>query len=327
MDPINVYWLIPAVDNPLFEGLATERDAPRLNNWPADWCRHYSTWESPRLSDTWQPIPVIGRVRLFNDFPCINMLSPALSQRAVDLLRDLLEPNGELLPVTHSIGTYYFFNCTRVLSCLDLDKSAASRTREGIVTRKERLVFLNEVVRGETVFRIRTQPPDLFCTQTFADRVAAASLQGFVFVKVWPLSNGTTFFDELHQATKRARKWQPLGESSVDIKQNTVLLRMFCSRKKPTAADTAAATAIMDMLDEKLASATSPASGYVGTLEGHDVLGREIRLFLSSPDCDRLVAFLLPFFRTLPWPGRFQVVKHRGDLSDGSAPAEYVTID
>ena len=42
---------------------------------------------------------MVGHVRRFNDYPCINMSRPAFSQRAVDLLRDVLEPNGEPLMI------------------------------------------------------------------------------------------------------------------------------------------------------------------------------------------------------------------------------------
>ena len=101
-----------------------------------------------------------GNVRRFNDYPCINLVYPAFSERAVDLLRDLLEPNGELLPVRHSVGQYYFFNCTRVVDCADLPNSKVNMTtRDGFaVTSSSQLALLDEQLEdGLSVFKIRTQ--------------------------------------------------------------------------------------------------------------------------------------------------------------------------
>ena len=73
------------------------------------------------------------------------------------------------------------------------------------------------------------------------------------------------------------------------------------------------------------ANQTNPES-YFGNVEGNDVVDYEVRVFLSAPDCDRLVAHLLPSFQTLPWPGRFHVVKRRGEYVDAQAPEEYVRV-
>jgi hypothetical protein len=39
----------------------------------------------------------VGRVAEFNDYPGVDMVLPAFSERAVKSLGSLLEPNGELL--------------------------------------------------------------------------------------------------------------------------------------------------------------------------------------------------------------------------------------
>jgi hypothetical protein len=107
---MNVYLIYPVLDNPLYEGLALTDHSELLDFWPANWRPNFQTWQPRSLEATWPTPEVIGNVRTFNDYPCINLSRPAFSQRAVDLLRDILEPNGELLPVRHKIGRYYFYN-------------------------------------------------------------------------------------------------------------------------------------------------------------------------------------------------------------------------
>ena len=50
-------------------------------------------WKIPEL---WGPVPS------FHDYPATELV-PCFSQRAVDALRDVLEPNGELLPAKTKI--------------------------------------------------------------------------------------------------------------------------------------------------------------------------------------------------------------------------------
>lgn len=324
---MNVYVLESAVDNPLFEGLALEERPQRLETWPADWRAKYQTWQPKLLKPTWKIPEVVGNVRAFNDYPGINT-SPAFSQRAVDLLRDIFEPNGELLPVRHRCGTYYFYNCTHMTNCVDLSKSKTTKIAGGIISSTEKLVFLDELLDDLTVFKVRTQLIELFCTQRFVDRVHAAGLQGFVFLPIWPLPEGVTFFDEMYRTWKESDKWKPKGMPEIEIKGNSVVLRLYCERKKASKVELAAVEAVMAHLEKSLydVNQATPES-YFGNVEGHDVVDSEIRVFLSAPDCDRLVTHLMSAFRSLPWPAKFHVVKKRGEYVDESAAVEYVRMD
>lgn len=323
---VRVYNLEPVTDNPLFEGLALER-SELLEFAPKDWIRNYQTWQPQSLKATWPTPEVIGNVRRFNDFPCINLSRPAFSQRAVDLLRDVLEPNGELLPVRHRIGTYYFYNCTRMVSAADLTRSDVIRLDGGLITRTNGLVFIDERLDGLTIFKERTQLAQLFCTQTFVDRVEAAGLQGFVFVPIWPLPDGVTYHDEMYRVRQLSEKWKPRDAPALDIKGNTVVLRLYCDRKKATKKEVAAAEQVMSHLEAALYDEDQKdAESYFGSVEGHDVVDCEIRVFLSAPDGDRLLTRIMPALRSLPWPGRFHVVKRRGHYVDEDAAEEYVQV-
>jgi hypothetical protein len=316
-------------DNPLFEGLDLKdykKDHALLHTWPTNWRANYQTWEPKRHKATWPTPEVVGNVRAFNDYPAIGNY-PAFSQRAVDLLRDLLEPNGELLPLRHNLGTYYFFNCTRMTNCVDLSKSETTKIDGGFITSTDRLVFIDELLEGLTIFKVRTQLIEIFCTQPFVDRVQSAALQGFVFVPIWPLPPGATFNDERYRVLKATDKWKPKDMPALEVKGNTVVLRLYCQRKKPSKKETQAVEDVMTHLEKTLYNESqASAESYFGNVEGHDVVDYEFRVFLSAPDCDRLVTHLMPTLRTLAWPGQFHVVKRRGEFVDPDVAEEYVPI-
>src|SRR5262249_9680807 len=81
-------------------------------------------WKPPILAPTWKPVKLVGRIWKGNDFPCAGSLGiPVLSPKAVATLRDLLESDGEILPVETPRGEYYAFNITRLSDALDRRRS------------------------------------------------------------------------------------------------------------------------------------------------------------------------------------------------------------
>ena len=126
-DQIELFELEKITDNPLFEGFAFE-SAPSLlgrKDLEEDLLPGFGKsdeekkWKPVFLSNNWKPPKVIGRVAPFNDFPCVNMMLPVFSHRACDVLKDFLEPNGELLPLDSDLGQYYLFNITKIIDALD----------------------------------------------------------------------------------------------------------------------------------------------------------------------------------------------------------------
>jgi hypothetical protein len=328
---MTVYQLCSVLDNPLFEGFGLknwEKDHHLLEFWPADWRPNYQTWQPKSLKAIWPTPEVAGNVRKFNDFPSCS--PPAFSQRAVDMLRDMLEANGELLPVRHRIGTYYYFNCNRMTNCVDLTRSSVMKLSDGgVVSSIDNLVFIDELLTDDlTIFKVRTQLMEVFCTQRFVDRVENGGLQGFLFIPIWPLPEGITYPHLRYKYWKLAEKWKPKDMPELDIKANTVVLRLYCERKKATKKELAAVEEVMTYLEKSLydENQVDPES-YFGNVEGHDVVDHEIRVFLTAPDCDRLVTYLMPSLRALPWPGKYHVVKRRGEYVDEEAEEEYVRLN
>ena len=192
-----LYKLNKITDDPEFEGFGFG-DAESLRNPgdrlafdfdPDDIQTKGRAWTVTRMASMWRPQPVLGRVRPHNDYPCVNLTVPALSRRAVDALRDFLEPNGELLPLVFPVGEYYAYNITMVVDVLDHERSEIKwyDEKHDIALRITRYECFPERLVGLSIFRLVEKPSSTFVHQVFVDRVKQHGLQGFHFTRLWPL--------------------------------------------------------------------------------------------------------------------------------------------
>jgi hypothetical protein len=286
-------------------------------------------WEPPQLSNVWKPLAVKGRIRTWNDYPRLIDL-PAFSRRAVDVLRDMLEANGELLPLICDHGDYWAYNLRTIADIVNVDKSVhafdeATRLRYFPITEIDRFEVYSDRLAALTIFRIRQDATGTYATRPFAERVRAAGLHNFVFNRVWPWPEGTVWRTEAANQRRAAREARRRRGAS-NLRGNTVVIRLITGgRGKPTKQQHAHVAAIMDSLDALLAD---PAASYdapvFGNLEGDEPTTGEHRLFLSCPHADRLVDHLRPWLHHLDWPGAVVVVKRYGELYDGAAREESV---
>ncbi len=324
---MNIYVMTPILDNPLYGGLALFH-GELLKTYPSDWIKNYKTWQPKLLKPTWSPPQVTTVPMKFTDFPCVNMMYPAFSQRAVDLLGNVLAANGELLPINHKEGISYFYNCTKMVNCLDLEKTKVTKLNGGLITSTmDPLVFIEEMLQDLTVFKIRTQLTELFCSQTFVDLVNHCGLQGFSFIRIWPMPPGCTFWNEYFKASKEERKRRPFAKSKLEVSGNTVALRLYISNDSITKKESDLANAIIALLEQKLdISDFSEFDTYYGNVEAYGIVDKEFRIFISCPDCEVLLARLMPIFRTLPWKGPFDVTKSRYSFTPDIYPDENVEI-
>jgi hypothetical protein len=120
---------------------------------------------------------------------------PLFSERACEALRDLLEPNGEILPVNCKTGTYVAHNPTSVVDALNRETSDIKwpdlirlRKHEPIIAEQIKYHdFIPERVAGLSIFRIPEDICDFYVTERFASRVREFDLRGFNLRKLWPL--------------------------------------------------------------------------------------------------------------------------------------------
>jgi hypothetical protein len=121
------------------------------------------------------------------DFPTLIPNIPVFSRKAVESLKDMLEPNGELLPIKCDNENFLLFNVTRVIDALDEFHSVLKRFKcDGSIMDIDRHAFIPEKIKEETVFKIpQMVTMDVFVTDWFVHRVKFSRLKGFRFSLVW----------------------------------------------------------------------------------------------------------------------------------------------
>jgi hypothetical protein len=162
-------------------------------------------FEGNPIGDAWIQVRVVtdDDTKIFpvGDCPFVPgfYVVPILSAKAVEALRDLLEENGELLPLICDEGTYYVFNTTTVIDALDEQRSGFTPLQEidpdtfwdsaPDDMRATRFEFFPEKIDNLSIFRIpfgsnyAVNYP--LVTDRFVQRVEAAGLKGFEFQPLW----------------------------------------------------------------------------------------------------------------------------------------------
>jgi hypothetical protein len=120
------------------------------------------------------------------DTPSFTSNIPVFNRNAVNALYDMLEPNGELLPIICEGENYFLFNVTRLINALDEDSCDLERFDDGRIMDIDRYSFFKDRLRGTVVFKL---PQDslgwVYVTDPFVMRVKATGLRGFKFPLVW----------------------------------------------------------------------------------------------------------------------------------------------
>jgi hypothetical protein len=278
-------------------------------------------WTPTLLKDKWVPPHVTGRVGAYNDFPGISLIYPAFSQRAVDALRDYLEPNGELLPLDSDVGVpYYFYNITTFVDAIDAENTECwGRFRDsGLITYPKHLAFHADKLEGLSIFRDYDWPIATLVTDVFVKRVEESGLNGFDFIKCWPFPKGVYWQLE-------NKKHSPQRKVAEKLKQQTLVLIFPVVGKKPNASEKKVIKRYEDELDAQLVIRSLDAP-YFGSLEGDEPVEGEMRLFISCPDVDRLVQKLQPWLDHLGWPRTCYAMKRYGKMYDENAEESVIEI-
>ena len=331
MTDCEVFELNPILDNPLYEGMASG-DTPSVlgrrrvhdDFFPAS----YDAWEwaLEPLAEKWKPIRVEGRTRSFNDFPCLDMMVPAFSRRAVDALRDYLEPNGELLQLMHPAGEYYAYNCRTVAEVMDHTRTIAPwRPSQPRMTQSVDYYAIDLLsVRGLTVFRMREMPNRVFVTTPFVDRARKQGLNGFHFVKVWPFPQGTDYrLEDKHE--RQAAQQIRTVHGVTDIKAESIVICLPLESGKLSKDEKKRISLMEDDLDAQLFTPTLD-DPYFGSLEGKKTAKGITKLYLSCPDAEALFRKLSDWLKALDWQPRPTVLVRNVSFDDFSAGGREVTV-
>jgi hypothetical protein len=325
-----IYKLEAISDNPKYEGFGIGEQPSligkgnRYEDLDWDFNRQVGEWIPPHLSNVWQPLRVVGRVRPFNDFPCV-MIYPAFSQRAIDVLGSILPSNGELLPLVTSVGSYCLFNCTSVADIIDFDQSIVCYLNSNTICEIDYLCVHQDRLVDLSIFTMRKWPGCCFVTDAVARRIREARLEGFEFRKIWPLPAHVPYWlHRRHVECHDELTAQPAFEGR-PIRGNTVVLRLALQEEKPTLEECAQVEEIAKQVDAMLISPSSSAN-YLGNLEVTECAPGEVRVFFSCPDADELAKELRHWVIALDWPGRKMLLRRYGEFRDRDATEESVVL-
>jgi hypothetical protein len=126
-------------------------------------------------------------------------VTPIFSRQAAEALADLLEGNGELLPLVCDFGRYYAFNLTREVEALDEERSKFTLYSElyddlgddadfQVITQ---FAFHPDLIKDLDIFKLpkRNRKNMPLVTDRFVQRVQDANLKGFAFKLLWSSEN------------------------------------------------------------------------------------------------------------------------------------------
>lgn len=156
--------------------------------------------------DTWKPLKIYLNRRDYNKnlllpvADCIDYSSRSLilSERAIEVLREYLEPTGELLPVevynksklnyTKLKNKYFAYNCLNTLNTIDKNNSKVSSLSDGTVISVEKYAFFYEKLKDQVIFKdngVMKVACEIYCTDKFHNKIIENNLKGFTFTLLW----------------------------------------------------------------------------------------------------------------------------------------------
>lgn len=146
---------------------------------------------SPR-ADAWTPVRV-RRVRpskregfRASDSPYFSSMGLVFRRSAVDALRDILDANGELLPLEDEEGVELFAYNVQALDALDHQLTQGSRYENGRIKMASNHVFIPSIVDGVDIFRqAQERASRVYLSERFLQRWKKAKLKGLDFTLAW----------------------------------------------------------------------------------------------------------------------------------------------
>ncbi|MGW0229971.1 hypothetical protein ACWDWO_16780 [Actinopolymorpha singaporensis] len=142
----------------------------------------------------WAPVPVgigttdedTGSPLRRADFPWLGSWSLVLRDQAIDLAGPVLEPFGEILPLTCPDARIALFNPLVVLDALDENHSQLVRFPDGDLMVIEKYVFSSRAVPERSIFKIpQERSGAVFYTEPVVDELRGLGLAGLDFKLLW----------------------------------------------------------------------------------------------------------------------------------------------
>ncbi|WP_442511338.1 imm11 family protein [Novipirellula sp. SH528] len=323
----------PILNDPTYEGFGFG-DAPSLttpHRRVYDFTHFYPTkfnYTIPSLKRKWDN-PVLDeqdKVAPFNDFPCCDFYVPVFSARAVDVLREFLAPNGELLPVRTSRGQYMAYQ-TRAIAegILNVSRTVGDlRDNVPLFSDITKYAFYKSKLGGLTIFRVREDPSPVLVTNAFKDAVERNGLNGFNLIRVWPHPTPREAAAEKQKRKQRSKI--KINGKMRGRQEKTIILILPLKDKAPSASEQKAIDRLRAILNERLVL-KHPGDEYYGSTEGYELSKRRYRLLISCPDADWLLGHLARSIRGINWGVPITVAIRDSEFWDSGAPESVIDLN
>lgn len=319
--PNAIYLLKPELVDPRFDGFEFLSD-----DYPLEFKQAYQIfntdggrtiqWQPRKLGGPWKPLPVSVNVKPFIDYPCLNLIHLVFSHRALNALSEMLSATGILLPLDTGAGYYHGYICHTKIDALDLERSQLRRSTAEEIPQIDYFWFNAEKLDGASIFTIPERLPGYFVTDSFKKRVEESGLNGFCFIPVWPLPEGSRWErEEFARCRAREGKRIPLvGEA--------VVIRFRLAESVWDDSEMTSLTAIESMLRQRLNCPTAHDQ-YFGDFEFTETEEGEYRIYCSCPNSELLWDNLLDWFSDVEWPLGIGCLLREGNLYTGRAKHHY----
>ena|SRR5687768_14373951 len=121
------------------------------------------------------------------DFPWLGSHVLVMRRRATEVLAELLNEYGELLPLECADAELWAYNVCRVVDALDEERAKIARfPGTGRIMSVERYAFRPEQVDGHLLFKLRQLPlGPIVVSDAFVQLVRSRQLVGLDFQAIW----------------------------------------------------------------------------------------------------------------------------------------------
>ena len=119
------------------------------------------------------------------DYPTLMDSIPTFSEKAVAVLKNQIEKDGQILPLLTDEGQYYFFNVLSIVDGLNETESDLIRIGSGKIVYIGKYVLKNNDYTKSHIFKLENLEKDsVFVTEAFKENIINNDLQGFDFIEV-----------------------------------------------------------------------------------------------------------------------------------------------
>ena len=150
----------------------------------------FQSFDGRSQINNWTPLkvdPMYCCKKPFSNTPGFLPHIPVFDEKAISVLKYFLSKNAEILPLECKGGKFYAINVTKVVDCIDYEKSIYKTFRDGKrIMRFSKYSFYINKVSTEDFFKIKDEPLKRpFVSDNFKNIVTKSDLTGFKFELVW----------------------------------------------------------------------------------------------------------------------------------------------